>query len=217
MRSEANRRAFFHDSSARAAIAAPSIDLPIWRGTVPFDPMPLITGTLRDVRFLVPVDDVAPALPGNLAAAGYPSDSVCDALSADVCDLARLFGRWVSSDRFEIRLDHVTTNACRKFHADYVEAWLLVTYAASGTECSRGKRQRGCRREERRSRLSRPLRGTLQSLRAGWAARLLRSLIVRHRSKEPVFAVCCCNQCAATGTCGRAEMSAPGIVDAFIC
>lgn len=101
---------------------------------MPFDPMPLMAGPLRDVRFVAATDDVAAVLPGHLAAAGYPSGSVCDALSADVCDLTRLFGRLVSSDRFEIRLDHVTTNACRKFHADYVEARLLVTYAGPGTQ-----------------------------------------------------------------------------------
>ncbi|KWV92041.1 hypothetical protein AUC45_12885 [Erythrobacter sp. YT30] len=34
----------------------------------------------------------------------------------------------------EVRLEVVTTNSCRKWHADYVKARLITTYVGSGTQ-----------------------------------------------------------------------------------
>ena len=36
--------------------------------------------------------------------------------------------------RFELRLEVVRTDSCRKFHADYVTARLITTYAGEGTD-----------------------------------------------------------------------------------
>jgi hypothetical protein len=122
------------DRGVLAAIRDPSVDLAIWRRTLSFDSAPLLDGSLQDVCFVAGVGEVAHALPGHLSNAGFPSGPICDALSQDIGDLVGLFAALVSFDRFEIRLDHVTTNACWKFHADYVEARLLVTYAGPGTQ-----------------------------------------------------------------------------------
>jgi hypothetical protein len=44
----------------------------------------------------------------------------------------------------EIRLERIVTNACRKFHADYVTARLICTYAGQGTQWLDSEDAAGC-------------------------------------------------------------------------
>lgn len=70
---------------------------------------------------------------------------VCDhfALSAcqertmlidDVAALAHMFGHVMDASFLRLRLDVITTNACRKFHADRLTARLICTYRGTGTQ-----------------------------------------------------------------------------------
>lgn len=55
-------------------------------------------------------------------------------LAQDVLHLARRFAALVRCEEIGIRLEGVTTNACRKIHADYTDIRLITTYAGQGTQ-----------------------------------------------------------------------------------
>ena len=56
------------------------------------------------------------------------------ALEADIAQLAGRFADLMRVAEIRIRLEGVTTNACRKIHADSIDARLITTYAGPGTE-----------------------------------------------------------------------------------
>ena len=52
----------------------------------------------------------------------------------DVAGLAQGFAEIVAAPYLRLRLDVVTTNACRKFHIDAVTSRLICTYRGTGTQ-----------------------------------------------------------------------------------
>ncbi|MEM9845122.1 MAG: DUF1826 domain-containing protein, partial [Pseudomonadota bacterium] len=67
-------------------------------------------------------------------ATGLPE---CDArvmLVDDVAALASIFASVMQSPYLRLRLDVISTNACRKFHVDTLTARLICTYRGSGTQ-----------------------------------------------------------------------------------
>lgn len=92
--------------------------------------------------WLSQIDDIADAfetstLPATLGRrlveAGY-AEANATALTADIVDLAATFTDIMDTDRVAIRLEVVETDACRRFHADYVTARLICTYVGPGTQ-----------------------------------------------------------------------------------
>lgn len=57
-----------------------------------------------------------------------------DWLIADIADLADVFAELMQARFLRLRLDVVTTNACRKFHIDAITARLVCTYRGPGTQ-----------------------------------------------------------------------------------
>lgn len=55
-------------------------------------------------------------------------------LEADIKGLAQTFAKLMSVKFLRMRLDVVTTNACRKFHIDAINARLICTYRGTGTQ-----------------------------------------------------------------------------------
>lgn len=55
-------------------------------------------------------------------------------LHQDIARLAGRFARFMATDGVRIRLEGVSTNACRKIHADHTDVRLITTYAGPGTE-----------------------------------------------------------------------------------
>ena len=53
---------------------------------------------------------------------------------ADISALAAHFSKILKSKYIRLRLDVVTTDACRKFHVDAVQARLICTYKGLGTQ-----------------------------------------------------------------------------------
>ena len=53
---------------------------------------------------------------------------------ADISTLAAHFSKILKSKYIRLRLDVVTTDACRKFHVDAVQARLICTYKGLGTQ-----------------------------------------------------------------------------------
>ncbi|MFM7378973.1 MAG: DUF1826 domain-containing protein, partial [Erythrobacter sp.] len=65
---------------------------------------------------------------------GYGGDAALNAaLIADAAMLAERFCAAMDLATFELRLEVVRTDSCRKFHADYVTARLITTYVGEGT------------------------------------------------------------------------------------
>ncbi|MEM1233220.1 MAG: DUF1826 domain-containing protein [Pseudomonadota bacterium] len=63
--------------------------------------------------------------------------AACDArtmLIDDVAALAHIFSHLVDAPFLRLRLDVITTNACRKFHTDLLTARLICTYRGTGTQ-----------------------------------------------------------------------------------
>lgn len=94
----------------------------------------VLTETARDLRFTATPDALAERLPAKLAQHGFAEHSVTAALAEDISSLAHRFCAVTGSQELELRLEVVTTNSCRKFHADYVPARLITTYHGTGTQ-----------------------------------------------------------------------------------
>lgn len=56
------------------------------------------------------------------------------ALVTDVEALAIRFAELTGNNTLRIRIEGVTTNACKKVHADYTDVRLITTYAGPGTD-----------------------------------------------------------------------------------
>lgn len=115
-------------------IRAEDCNLAIWRRPPLADFAPLIAGTPTDLRFETTPADVEQALLAALGDNGFAASALHALLAADVARIAGLFCAALDLARFELRLEVVRTDSCRKFHADYVTARLITTYAGEGTD-----------------------------------------------------------------------------------
>ncbi|SLN55384.1 hypothetical protein ROA7450_02860 [Roseovarius albus] len=66
--------------------------------------------------------------------ANTPKGSALEWLKTDISELASLFADLMQAPFMRLRLDVVTTNACRKFHIDAITARLVCTYRGTGTQ-----------------------------------------------------------------------------------
>ncbi|MEM8837025.1 MAG: DUF1826 domain-containing protein [Pseudomonadota bacterium] len=66
--------------------------------------------------------------------AGTPDDPERDLLVEDIGDMSRLFSDLMAVHFLRLRLDVVSTNACRKFHIDSILARMICTYRGTGTQ-----------------------------------------------------------------------------------
>ncbi len=120
---------------ALAAIADPAINLAIWQrrlapGLVAAAGQ-LAHGAAGEIRLNVAVDGVAVAVSRALVTAGWPPVT---ALVADVAELARLAAAHMKTAALDLRLEVITGDACRKFHADHVPLRLITSYAGPGSQ-----------------------------------------------------------------------------------
>ncbi|MEM9059997.1 MAG: DUF1826 domain-containing protein [Pseudomonadota bacterium] len=65
---------------------------------------------------------------------GATTSNAAQWLIDDIVALAECFTELMQSPCLRLRLDVVTTNACRKFHIDAVKARLICTYRGTGTQ-----------------------------------------------------------------------------------
>ena len=135
------------DSAARSStspqvltdIRQSDCNLSIWqRASLPgLDTLAL--DRIQDLRFASPLGDLERELDARCEQAGYAPENVRPALVRDVANLADHFGAIMELGAVSVRLAVVTTNSCRKFHADYVKARLITTYVGSGTQWIEGE------------------------------------------------------------------------------
>ena len=89
---------------------------------------------LPSARVVLTPDRVADAVTMLCDGADTPASAHREFLISDAADLATHFATIMDAPYLRMRLDKVTTNACRKFHMDAVVARLVCTYRGSGTQ-----------------------------------------------------------------------------------
>ena len=118
-----------------AEIRAVDCNLAIWERTPLADFAPLTEGSPQDLRFTCDTAALPMLLAQGLAQSGYGGTRTLHAaLIADAAMLAERFCAAMELATFELRLEVVRTDSCRKFHADYVTARLITTYVGEGTD-----------------------------------------------------------------------------------
>ena len=94
---------------------------------------------LPRARVILRPDAVRTAVTEACVAAGTPDCADRARLVDDVTALADIFARVMRAHHLRLRLDLVTTNACRKFHVDAVMARMVCTYRGTGTQYGTGQ------------------------------------------------------------------------------
>lgn len=125
-------------------IRDPDISIAIWERAAPEAIATLLSPSLRPVRFSSVLSGLPGVLTRALDIADYPLSAARVAIEDDITEIAERFASIMRIDRVDIRLDRITGNACRKWHADYVTARLLTTYAGRGTQWLDARVEGGC-------------------------------------------------------------------------
>lgn len=112
------------------AILLPDINLAIWARAAP------AVGDFHavdDLRFIVQARGAVEPLQAAMIAAGYCA-ATAGPLAIDIAALAARLGDLLDRERVTIRLEVIETDACKRFHADFVGVRLICTYAGPGTQ-----------------------------------------------------------------------------------
>lgn len=125
------------DPAVLGAILLPSTSMAVWERGLHDGLADAVRAALASklgaLRFTSRLGDIEGDLHARLVAAGLQRGPSI-ALARDVETLATKFGRIMDRDLFDIRLERVTGDACKRFHSDYVTARLITTYAGRATE-----------------------------------------------------------------------------------
>ncbi|MEW4447842.1 DUF1826 domain-containing protein [Qipengyuania sp. JC766] len=115
-------------------IRQPDCNLAVWTREPLAGIGDLLGGSQTNIRLTTRADEVPDQIRTELDRAAYPSGAVRDALIADIAGLGRRYAAILDLAEIELRLEIVTTDSCRKWHADYVSARLITTYCGQGTQ-----------------------------------------------------------------------------------
>lgn len=122
------------DAATLRDIRSEDCNLAIWQRP-PLQRMDrLLAGEPTDLRFTTNLNSLSARMHSEMKKKGFGSCLEQAELIADVADLAELYCSIMRLDELEVRLEVVTTDSCRKFHADYVGARLITTYVGAGTQ-----------------------------------------------------------------------------------
>jgi hypothetical protein len=125
-------------------IRDPDVSIAIWERKPPLNATTLLHANLKNVRLSARPRDLSPLLESLMADAGYCPGLACNMLIGDILMLAHRFAAVMDVEAVEVRLEYVTTNACKKFHGDYVTARLITTYCGQGTQWLDGEDVADC-------------------------------------------------------------------------
>lgn len=115
------------DCAALIWTRAPARRFQHWIDELPPKQLPKARLTLRP-------DRVCDALLNMAQIHNTPPSAERNMLIEDASALAAIFADVMKAAYLRLRLDVVTTNACRKFHIDNVTARLVCTYRGTGTQ-----------------------------------------------------------------------------------
>lgn len=128
----ANRRealGVIHHSGVAAVIWRRSLDPALRRWLERLDP-----ARLPRTRVIAHRDEVREVLTEACDGSGTPDGPERRLFIDDAVELSNAFASEMRTQHLRLRLDVVTTNACRKFHVDRVAARLICTYLGPGTQ-----------------------------------------------------------------------------------
>ncbi|MCC2977095.1 DUF1826 domain-containing protein [Sphingomonas sp. PL-96] len=122
-------------------ILLPETELAIWRRPVAPALVAAISATdlgrIDDLDQPFAIEGLDSALHAALGAAGHETTRA--PLTVELTALARRFARVMDCEHLRIRVNVVETDACRKFHKDFVTARLLLTLAGPATQWIDGR------------------------------------------------------------------------------
>lgn len=124
-----------HDLSA---IRNPGCAATIWRRQMAPELQAFLDGLKAEHfpcgRLVLQPEEVRQAVMDLCLAYGTPDTVARDMFIDDIANLGKIFADLMKSRFLRLRLQVVTTNACRKFHIDAVTARLICTYRGTGTQ-----------------------------------------------------------------------------------
>ncbi|MEP1768129.1 MAG: DUF1826 domain-containing protein [Sulfitobacter sp.] len=89
---------------------------------------------LPSMRVTLHPDNIRAAMTQACDAADLPDSTGRQHLISDVTALADTFCDLLNPPLLRLRMDRITTNACRRFHVDALTARLVCTYRGAGTQ-----------------------------------------------------------------------------------
>jgi len=118
-----------HRSECAAVIwrRQPTRDFQEWIDALDPDTLPQTRVTLTPAMARGAMADLC-------AAAGVPDGPNRQQLVDDIAALADIFAAEMKARHLHLRLEAVSTNACKKFHVDALTARLICTYRGAGTQ-----------------------------------------------------------------------------------
>lgn len=126
------------DPSILSQIGAPGIGAAIWQRKPLAEFLDWIetlpVANLPSLRTLVAVDAVEACIHAACESAQTPASRMRDMLASDIAALAYIMSEIMQTPLLHLRLDIVTTDACRRFHVDNLTARMLCTYRGAGTQ-----------------------------------------------------------------------------------
>lgn len=126
------------DPAALSVFLQPGCAAAIWRRQPPPEVQSWLDGidgeALPRARVILPPHAVGEAVQHLFDIANLPDGTERAWLQKDIVGLADIFSDLMNARYLRLRLDAVTTNACRKFHIDAVTARLVCTYRGTGTQ-----------------------------------------------------------------------------------
>lgn len=125
------------DPDVLTRITDPVVQLAIWSRPRP-PILDWIDGlewdAIDDIDAPITGPDFLPAITRLLCDAGYPQTAQGETLASEVEGQAIRFAQIMDCLDLRLRLEVIETDACRKFHMDYVRARLLMTLAGEATQ-----------------------------------------------------------------------------------
>ncbi|WP_330702458.1 DUF1826 domain-containing protein [Novosphingobium resinovorum] len=124
------------EPEALAAILRPEVQLAFWTrepASAPvLDPGAIDWSAIDDIAQTI--DPALAPVEALLADAGFPAGPAVRALGREIAGLASLLARIARCDEVRLRLEVIESDACRKFHMDWVDMRLLATFYGPGTQ-----------------------------------------------------------------------------------
>ena len=124
----------FRDPSCAAAVWERSLSPALKRWLDSLDP-----ANLPRWREIVAVDAVQEVVVDACEEAGTPDGPERRELIADIQSLADAFAGMMQTTHLQVRLEVITSNACRRFHVDAVTGRMVCTYRGTGTQYGVGR------------------------------------------------------------------------------
>lgn len=121
-------------STVLSRIVEPDTHLAIWRRELS---SPLRALADQDRSGIDNIDERLDVAGLDKALAELLRDAGYEAAAGGACEVAAIatdFAAMMNCKRVRLRLEIIETDACRRFHSDYVTARLLMTLAGAGTQ-----------------------------------------------------------------------------------